>query len=77
VVSDAARQRVLRKLLARDLHQRLSAATTPDTPSLPRCPACGGTHTVHGRVRGMVNEIRAGMGLPSLDPPDTDTDAEQ
>jgi len=25
----------------------------------------------------MVNEIRAGMGLPSLDPPDTDTDAGQ
>jgi len=24
----------------------------------------------------MVNEIRAGMGLPSLDPPDTDTDTD-
>jgi hypothetical protein len=72
MVSPEARQRVLRKLLARDLHQRLNAATTPDTPSLPRCPACGGVHTVHGAVRGLVNEIRAGMGLPSLDPPDPD-----
>lgn len=38
-----------------------------------RCPVCGGTRGQHEQLQEIANEIRAGLGLPPLDPPDIQT----
>lgn len=38
-----------------------------------RCPVCGGTRGQHEQLQEIANELRAGMGLPPLDPPDIQT----
>lgn len=38
-----------------------------------RCPVCGGTRGSHELIQEIANDLRAGMGLPPLDPPDIET----